>query len=78
MKCTYCNQVIYEFLETVLFLFQAKEKTGMPERDFEARESLLTELMENKHIKAIYHFFAAAAFGVVVNSIVHACFKQGE
>lgn len=55
-----------------------KEEIRLPERDFEARESLLTELMENKHIKAIYHFFAAAIIGITINSIIHACFRKGE
>lgn len=43
----------------------------LPTKVFEERDSVLTDLMENKHILTIYHIFVALHIGIAINSIAH-------
>ncbi|XP_060529892.1 sterol O-acyltransferase 1-like [Cylas formicarius] len=50
----------------------------LPERKFEVRESLLTELFKNPHIKTVQHIFAASLVGLMVNTVAQDYHKNGE
>ncbi|KAJ8945792.1 hypothetical protein NQ318_003058 [Aromia moschata] len=51
----------------------------LPEKKFELRNSLLTDLFEsNQHIKTIYHVFIATLICLFVNTLIHDYAKKGE
>lgn len=43
----------------------------LPEKEFMARNSLLTDLFEVKHIKTIYHIFIVILIILFLNTVVH-------
>ncbi|KAJ8918846.1 hypothetical protein NQ315_011133 [Exocentrus adspersus] len=51
----------------------------LPEKKFEARNSLLTDLFEsNPHIKTILHVFIATLLSLFVNKVAHDYLEKGE
>lgn len=60
------------------FIFRQTVNGRLPEKVFIARDSLLTELFKNKHIKTVYHFFAAFFIGLVVDIVAKDYLKNGE
>uniref|UniRef100_A0A1Y1L0H6 Uncharacterized protein n=1 Tax=Photinus pyralis TaxID=7054 RepID=A0A1Y1L0H6_PHOPY len=50
----------------------------LPTRIFEERDSVLTDLMGNKHILTIYHIFIALHLGIAINSIAHDYILKNE
>ncbi|KAJ6645615.1 Sterol O-acyltransferase 1 [Pseudolycoriella hygida] len=47
------------------------DRNYLPEKEFAARNSLLNDLFEIKHIKTIYHIFIAILFILWLNTLVH-------
>lgn len=43
----------------------------MPEKHFQARNSLLTDLFGVKHIRTIYHIFVVVMLLTFLNTVVH-------
>ncbi|KAL1494800.1 hypothetical protein ABEB36_010339 [Hypothenemus hampei] len=50
----------------------------LPVKKFEIRESLLTTLYENPHIKVIRHIFVASLVALFVNTVLRDFFHHGE
>lgn len=61
---------------------RAKRKRGadgkLPEKEFVARNSLLTDLFEVKHIKTIYHIFIVILIIMFLNTVVHDFVDRGS
>ncbi|KAF5274135.1 hypothetical protein FQR65_LT04533 [Abscondita terminalis] len=55
-----------------------RKKGQLPDKQFMARNSLLTDLLEIKHIQTIYHIFVAILFGLFVNSTVYDLIHTGQ
>ncbi|EFA09716.1 sterol O-acyltransferase 1 [Tribolium castaneum] len=55
-----------------------KQFSRSKEKEFSARNSLLTDLFENKHIRTVYHMFIATLIGLFVNTAVYDYFKKEE
>ncbi|XP_058061643.1 sterol O-acyltransferase 1 [Anopheles bellator] len=49
----------------------ARSDGKLPEKEFIARNSLLTDLFEVKHIKTIYHIFVVILIILFLNTVVH-------
>ncbi|XP_044272101.1 sterol O-acyltransferase 1-like [Tribolium madens] len=47
-------------------------------KEFTIRNSLLTDLFENKHIRTVYHMFIATLIGLFVNTAVYDYLKKEE
>lgn len=47
------------------------QNNRLPEKQFEARNSLLTDLFRVKHIKTIYHIFVVVMLLTFLNTVVH-------
>lgn len=54
------------------------DKKRLPEKEFEARNSLLTDLFRVKHIRTIYHIFVVVMFLTFLNTIVHDLVVDGR
>ncbi|KAK4881095.1 hypothetical protein RN001_004414 [Aquatica leii] len=54
------------------------KKGELPNKQFMSRNSLLTDLLEIKHIQTIYHMFVAILFGLFVNSTVYDLIHTGQ
>ncbi|XP_053685275.1 sterol O-acyltransferase 1 [Sabethes cyaneus] len=50
----------------------------LPEKEFLARNSLLTDLFEVKHIKTIYHIFVVILIIMFLNTVVHDFVDRGS
>ncbi|KAF7272591.1 hypothetical protein GWI33_014645 [Rhynchophorus ferrugineus] len=55
-----------------------RKKKILPTKTFKDRESLLTVLVENPHIKVVKHMFIASLIGLFVNTVAHDYFKNGK
>ncbi|XP_063924652.1 sterol O-acyltransferase 1-like isoform X2 [Zophobas morio] len=54
------------------------EKNKSKPSRFIKRNSLLTDLFENDHIKTVYHLFIATFIGLFVNTVAYDYLKKGE
>lgn len=58
---------------------KVKTKEGhLPDKHFTTRNSLLTDLMEIKHIQTIYHIFLATLFALFVNTTAYDLLHKGQ
>ncbi|KAF5291125.1 hypothetical protein FQA39_LY14367 [Lamprigera yunnana] len=55
-----------------------RKKGQLPDKQFMARNSLLTDLLEITHIQTIYHIFIAILFGLFVNSAVYNILRKRD
>uniref|UniRef100_A0A8D8FQV3 O-acyltransferase n=1 Tax=Culex pipiens TaxID=7175 RepID=A0A8D8FQV3_CULPI len=57
-----------------------RSRTGgkLPDKEFVARNSLLTDLFEVKHIKTIYHIFVVILIIMFLNTVVHDFVDRGR
>lgn len=58
-----------------------KKKTpcgSLPEKEFEARNSLLTDLFEVSHIQTIYHIFIAILILLFMNTMIEDVIDKGQ
>lgn len=51
---------------------------SLPEKEFIARHSLLTDLFEINHIQTIYHIFIAILILLFMNTVVEDIFDKGR
>lgn len=51
---------------------------SLPIKKFEVRESLITTLSDNPHIRVVKNIFAASLVGLLLNTVAHDYFKNGE
>ncbi|XP_060529017.1 sterol O-acyltransferase 1-like isoform X2 [Cylas formicarius] len=56
---------------------QTKVKS-LPEKEFQVRESLLTELFKNPHVKTVQHIFVATFIGLMMNTVVNDYRENGK
>lgn len=49
----------------------------LPDKEFLPRNSLLTDLLEVKHIRTIYHIFLVIMFMTFLNTLTHDFVDQG-
>ncbi|KAF5285364.1 hypothetical protein FQR65_LT13254 [Abscondita terminalis] len=56
----------------------ALQSGELPVKLFEVRESVLTELFENKHLITVYHICVSFYIGFCINSLVHDYLYDGE
>lgn len=49
----------------------------LPDKEFLPRNSLLTDLLEVKHIRTIYHIFLVIMFMTFLNTLTHDYVDQG-
>ncbi|KAF2905173.1 hypothetical protein ILUMI_01000 [Ignelater luminosus] len=58
---------------------KVKTKPGeLPCKQFEARNSLLTDLYEVKHVRTVYHIALATLLGFFLNSVAYDYLQKGE
>jgi hypothetical protein len=56
----------------ISFCFRKSDKIGgLPEKQFLARNSLLTDLFRIKHIRTIYHIFIAMLIILFLNTVIY-------
>ena len=58
-------------MSTLAICRVSPERNKLPEKEFLARNSLLTDLLEVKHIKTIYNIFVVIMFLTFMNTVVH-------
>lgn len=63
----------------IIYLFRKPAKSGiLPEKIFETRNSILTDLFaEVKHMKTIYNAFAAMLIILMLNTAAHDILDSG-
>ncbi|XP_030751346.1 sterol O-acyltransferase 1 isoform X2 [Sitophilus oryzae] len=55
-----------------------RKKKVLPVKEFQVRDSLLTTLFDNPHIKVVKHVFIASLVGLFVNTYVHDYVEKGK
>ncbi|KAF2905172.1 hypothetical protein ILUMI_00999 [Ignelater luminosus] len=67
------------FVSKEELLDKVKTKPGeLPCKQFEARNSLLTDLYELKHVRTVYHIALATLIGLLLNSAAYDYLQKGE
>uniref|UniRef100_A0A336LXT3 O-acyltransferase n=1 Tax=Culicoides sonorensis TaxID=179676 RepID=A0A336LXT3_CULSO len=72
------NQLFQDTADTSHTKKKTTRNGKLPDKEFQARNSLLTDLLEVKHIRTIYHIFLVIMVMTFLNTLTHDFMDQGR